>query len=500
MSPAPVENAPPPNGDGSPPLFSELVTSARLRKGWSQHKLASELGKTKQWINGIEKNDLPSIEQVVRLHDVLLDVGRRLPEPESTRSLGYWLVSWLAQHAERRPSAGTDRMSKALRQALPLFPNAFATKKPSPLSSFPSAFERLTIIAGDRREAPPHSGGDLFAGSASMLDLRYLNALRLGTRDVPIWHDKVLVQMSDDYLRRQFGNSNLLVIGSPAVNLAARRINGQSLFRFNISAEARASDAQARATFPRPDTFSDRTRLAVDREKGTFRLQDRRDVAVLGGVLRALECGDQTFDAKKYLEEDESKWYEGHYAGTPGVALEEQGRSPSPGDVFAAARAVLGDDTPSAWARRFRPLEIADPAEGRLHRLDGDPAERLYKDLAVVSLGANPFADEEDGYVSILVAGIHGPGTAHAVKALAEQNFDQRPLGGVFEVALVPNVNLPQRVIEAKCEWLTGSYGREKIETTLTRSPSDLAREWGEELDDWTVLAHRLFDIFGIDV
>lgn len=65
-------------------------------------------------------------------------------------------------------------------------------------------------------------------------------------------------------------------------------------------------------------------------------------------------------------------------------------------------------------------------------RLGIDPAEN--RDFAVVSIGRNPWAGDEP-FFAILAAGVHHPGTAHAVRFLATpENFRRHPFGGVLEV------------------------------------------------------------------
>ena len=104
------------------------------------------------------------------------------------------------------------------------------------------------------------------------------------------------------------------------------------------------------------------------------------------------------------------------------------------------------------------------------------------KDFAVVSLGVNPFADPEAPYFAILAAGVHHPGTAHAVKFLAEPaNFEKHPFGGVLEVE-VPSKNVDPRDIfwhnkieASKIYWHT--VGEDKLEYT----PAVLLKK----LEDW---------------
>lgn len=69
------------------------------------------------------------------------------------------------------------------------------------------------------------------------------------------------------------------------------------------------------------------------------------------------------------------------------------------------------------------------------------------KDFAVVSLGHNPYAKPNAPYYAILAAGVHHPGTAHAVKFLSEPaNFIDHPFGGILEVD-VPSKNVDPRDI-----------------------------------------------------
>src|SRR5262249_53194596 len=100
-----------------------------------------------------------------------------------------------------------------------------------------------------RREVPPRSKGDLLAYSVSSLDLMYLHRLRVPERSFSaanalVLTDKQFVTGKDDYLRGRFGATNILVIGSPAVNLLARKINQYSPFHFDISEEAQAELAE----------------------------------------------------------------------------------------------------------------------------------------------------------------------------------------------------------------------------------------------------------------
>lgn len=98
-----------------------------------------------------------------------------------------------------------------------------------------------------------------------------------------------------------------------------------------------------------------------------------------------------------------------------------------------------------------------------------DPHQDM--DFAVVSLGRNPFARKTDPYFAILVAGIHHPGTAHALRFLAEsRQFTNRPFGGILEIA-VPRkecdplqVRWYEKIENSDCFW--HSVGGESLEYT----------------------------------
>lgn len=105
---------------------------------------------------------------------------------------------------------------------------------PRSLLNFPQAFAPLTIIVGDRRELNPKTPGDIFARSSSTADLRWIMGLKL-PEDVEILSDKVFINSTDDQLKRQLGDKNLLIIGSPTANHAARLANESALFWFNIA-------------------------------------------------------------------------------------------------------------------------------------------------------------------------------------------------------------------------------------------------------------------------
>jgi hypothetical protein len=66
-----------------------------------------------------------------------------------------------------------------------------------------------------------------------------------------------------------------------------------------------------------------------------------------------------------------------------------------------------------------------------------------------------------------LLAPIHGPGTAHAVRALAEDDFMDHPFGGIIEVELNPFNDWPGRFQQATWRWQTKGYDTDKLLSNL---------------------------------
>ena len=82
--------------------------------------------------------------------------------------------------------------------------------------------------------------GDLFAFSASTADDRWLSSLRLPRRTEKITDKVFLFQEPEAKAWRHeiFGKTHLLIIGSPAANLAARELNRHFIHRFAVPSEA----------------------------------------------------------------------------------------------------------------------------------------------------------------------------------------------------------------------------------------------------------------------
>ncbi len=109
------------------------------------------------------------------------------------------------------------------------------------------------------------------------------------------------------------------------------------------------------------------------------------------------------------------------------------------------------------------------------------------KDFAVISVGSNPFAEPGLHYFSVLVAGVHHPGTAHAVRFLSEaSNFTKHPFGGVLEIE-VPSKKCDPREISwhnkiENCHATWHTAGHEALEHDLAKMRANLTR-WAEQLE-----------------
>jgi transcriptional regulator with XRE-family HTH domain len=213
------------------------LASVRHRLHLSQKDLASDANiSNAQSISKYEHGrDIPSPPIIVRL----------------ARALGENPKLWLL-YAELQRAASQDDgpgRAEAIQHLQSLIravaeqdqgqtDTSFSTRRD--LTQFPAAFSPLCVIVGDRREERPRHLGDLFAFSASTVDDRWLPSLRLPRRTEKITDKVFLFQEpeAEDWRHATFGKTNLLIIGSPAANLAARELNRHFIHRFAVPSEA----------------------------------------------------------------------------------------------------------------------------------------------------------------------------------------------------------------------------------------------------------------------
>ncbi len=442
------------------PTLGDLIRTSREAakmasgKRWTQDELADRVFTSKQWISRVESGKvLPSFELLVRLHGVLADA----PTDEPRLPLAVWLLKWLeAQIPTTERFAEQTRLDiqAAMDQAAGALGRPFFKRQPMKvrtLSDFPYAFEPLTIICGDRREDPPRTRGDVFAYSVSIVDLTYLLKLGLRSDSTVIKSDKLFAWMDDERLEREFGNTNLLIIGSPSVNLAARRINTHAIFQFAFDKEIKDWERQLR---------------------NAKELNDRQYLRRFWQIARSSEWArnPEAVGLEKLLadEEDDS------------LASHERAKK-----VARMAKELLKGNKAAYWMNRFRKPGFLDPVDGVVHGL----YTREDNDFGLISIARNPFCKSQD-YVCIFVAGIHGPGTAHALRLLGgQEHFEHHPFGGIIEVELdLFNKDFSNRFENVQWKWQTGKYTPASlwaaVNTAMRQTPphrDDLFAAWSDE-------------------
>jgi hypothetical protein len=290
------------------------------------------------------------------------------------------------------------------------------------LKSFPEDFLPLVVVTGDRREVPPQSQGDLLAYSVSNTDFMYLNYLNIP--NVIVQSDKQFVIENEDVLRKRFGETNILVIGSPAVNLLARRINDQSIYRFSVSEETKAE------------------------------LEEQNDF-----INKYIETDDDRFIYYQCLE---------GLVKIDSILARNVGLDPHIDELRLRAEKIV----PEFMKTRICADLQANPRPIRnlMHKLDKpgifDSMAKINrgeaipasKDYGLISILRNPFSESDDYYI-IYVAGVHGPGTALGVKLLSEKNaFKDHPFGGIYEVNIDRFAEFFEKFQKSRAKWETRPY------------------------------------------
>ena len=411
---SPLETSPSQRRVVYPSLAGRLVRGARLRRTWSQQQLAERVGKSKQWVAAVEVGRvLPPVDQLVGLFRALDAGGGDAPE-----ALAYWLVNWLQAAASARPSPPEEAalVADALAVLQRDTDQPVRTGNGRSLDQFPGAFEPLTLVAADRRDTPPETRADLFILSGGVGDLTFLPRLRKTRSELRLRSDKLVVLGPDEMRHRELGRTNLLVVSSPAANWAARVLNSSAIFRYDIPAPARELDDLIRT------------------------VRDMDDGIILRLLWRLVSAAQETQEGFELPEIDASR-----------LSAAQRERLPR---AEALARELRAKGHPEQIMSQFHETGILDPVAGRRYQL---PAENF--DYGMITVAPNPYATE-DGFVSILVSGMHGTGTAHALDALISdpQMFADHPFGGVIQVHAQPYADWSERFLRADWEWKTPAY------------------------------------------
>jgi hypothetical protein len=297
------------------------------------------------------------------------------------------------------------------------------------LKGFPGDFQPLIIVTGDRREVPPLSKGDVLAYSFSSTDVMYLNSIKYQEKkdtfnDGLVVSDKQFVTDDEETLRHRFGSTNILVIGSPAVNLLARRINESCSFRFSISEETKKELQEQNDLMD--ELITDDDELFIYHQ-------------CLEGILDADTMLKRYVDLNPHIDElrEKANTIVRHFKQT--------------------------------MVYRHLPTH-SRPVRYLMHKLDKpgiydthsntNRGEAIgpYMDYGLITILQNPFSDGED-YSIIYVAGVHGPGTAIGVRMLGEKGmFESHPSGGVYQVKIKRVANYYEKIQQSTGIWETPGY------------------------------------------
>jgi transcriptional regulator with XRE-family HTH domain len=407
------------------PTLGQLLRGARGAS--SQENLAQRLGIKKQAVSAMERGQrVPSLSLLLRVHAELTSSG----VAGGYEPLEWWLVAWIeaeaSQKCDRAVLPGFEEAAAHLRAHLP--GGRAGRGNTLLLQNFPDAFYPLTVIGGDRRESTPKSVADMFIYSGAVTDLTSLPGL-LDGRKVSIRSDKLAVVLDEQTLNSQLGHSNLLILGSPAANWVARLVNHQAIFRFAIPDERRMWTEQLLRELRRADAVR---------------------LRILSQVIDILGRDRPEPNLKKLRD---------HLPANQ-IAFVDW--------AVATAEQLLAGHTPKQIMNEFRGGGIVDPIDRHVHGLiTGE-----HNDFALVSLAPNPFSRTGD-FVAVLVAGIHGPGTTHALRALTTEPsfFEHHPLGGVLEITMERFVDWSTRFQNAFYSWQTQRYDLSTLRQRLEDEP-----------------------------
>lgn len=436
-------------------VLSRMIRSARLGtttpsgRPLTQAELAAAVGRQHQQVSQIETGRvLPALDLLARIHGVLRAQAADGRTPED---LSVWLVEWLGSQAERAgDSAVLPELTSAVERLRTLAERRGSRRgsrgQPAALASiadFPGD-DRFTIILGDRREWRAKSAADCLIYPGSTTDSMYLGLFGDRLDRAEIYTDKLLARLPAPLLRDrpELAERNLLVLGSPAANWGARILNRAAVFPFRID-----------------DDVMKRSAELIEEP----RMQDPSFASAFWKLAQAVRPGTNQIDHRQVsLDEDEK---------------------PHSQRAEELVHRILGGSTARAMMNKFRALGILDPADQENHGTNIHPAN----DFAVVTLARNPFA-ASDRYRAVICAGVHGPGTASAVRALAtnaENLFANRPLGGVLEVRLNLDLAWSERIPKATISVQTQEYDSRAVLARMEKALAQPLSERGAAFKPW---------------
>ena len=433
-------------------LIKEARRTVRLSDGSSpsQAWVAGRFSppRTPQQIGSFEQGTaLPTIEVLAELYAILRSVTTSASR--SPAEFIQWMAAWLAVK-EVRDEAGRQVLREAveLLASTPVRPSS-SSSPPRPLASladFPGS-DPFTIIFGDRRESRVTSAAECLIYSGSITDVFHLPQLGAAISNSTIESDKLLVRMPRHFLVNtpEIAERNLLIVGSPAANWGARILNEVAVFPFRID-----------------QNVVDRVRRLMN----DSRMQDRDFASWFW------ESAQVDPERRKNAESD-------------GIGATLPSGDRWRNDAVALAEEVLEGTSPKVVMNRFRTLGILDPADQENHGTSYHQAN----DFAVVTLAQNPYC-ESGRYRAVICGGIHGPGTATALRELLVNptSFANHPLGAVLEININVDLDWRTRFRSATATFQTKEYGARTIYNNLRAAVErdaiarrDVYQWWNEE-------------------
>jgi len=297
-----------------------ILRACREERELSQGDVAKTIGVKGSAISNFENGQrLPSLTQLAQLSaalevDLQSMILSRTYDEVSSEDISKWPKDALSQR---------DNLLGDLQRYIPDpgFVASIKSKghpKGRSFLDFPGAFPNIKIVIGDRRENPPKTAGDIGAYSACPIDDRWICSLGL-PKDTEKVSDKEFIVSTEEKLQKKYGNSTLLVIGSPAANHLARIINERAIFRFNLQKgyegaldnvlkDRMVEKSEGSATSRKDEHLKDLKRMMI--QFFAFGIIDPmysttlRGVALSGGV----DFGTITFASNPFYQEDDFRY------------------------------------------------------------------------------------------------------------------------------------------------------------------------------------------------
>ena len=282
-------------------------------------------------------------------------------------------AQFLAAWLAAQDIAAEDSLLRALRA---IGPRRLSLTDLSSLSAF--------VFTGERREEQARTRLDCLIAPAAISDLRWVCGLGLdpGTEVII---DKELTLHPWDELVKRYGKRDIVSISSGAVNAMTGLLIDEMVFRFDALPEAR----RAYRNFVRD-------------------MAHLEDDAVLPAFQGCVAAADRLGSSQD-----------------PEALLAEAGLSTAFLHVAEEVTCLLGGSSPTQFTWLLRQA-VLDP----LKRARYQP-ERT-SDYAVISFARHPFGAKDK--VALVIAGTNGPATAAAIRLLANEGIEGRPLGAVLRI------------------------------------------------------------------